>query len=212
MIPPYDRTGAVECYCLRRKRNRLLLELIPLRYRKATLYNLRALPECHVGQADVIAAMRAAPHDSYLFAGEHGTGKSHFGWCMARVALAARRRVVQLNLEDLLKEYRALEFPERNDDGILKYFKASVTADDLRAKGARYCVFLQEFDKPKPSEYASKELFNLIDAAYNYGHQLIITSNAKLDDLQSHWSRFGAAYGAGIARRIAEMCSYIEMF
>jgi DNA replication protein DnaC len=170
------------------------------------------LPECHRGQAAVISALRSAPNDSYILAGDHGTGKSHFGWCIARYALAGHRKVVQSNLEDLLKEYRALEFPERNEDGSLKYFRASVTSDDLRVKRRRFCLFLQEFDKPKPTEYASKELFNLIDAAYNYEHQIIITSNVKLDDLQTHWSRHGAAYGGGIARRIAEMCGYIEMF
>jgi DNA replication protein DnaC len=212
LIPPHLYTAVAECGCLRRKRARFLLDSIPPRYRKATLYNLKPDPNCHALQADMIADLKAYPNDSYLLAGKHGSGKSHFGWCLARYAIGQRRKLIHKNLEDLLNEYRAMEIPERNEDGSLKYFRAGVTAEDLQIKGARYCLFLQEFDKPKPSEYASKTLFNLIDAAYNYNQQVIITSNQKLDDLASHWSRYGAAYGAGIARRIAEMCAVVEMF
>lgn len=104
-------------------------------------------------------------------------------------------------LTELMSEYRAFE---------LEQIRPSITAGDLRS-GHRYTIFLDEFDKANATEFASRKLFELLNAVRDYEHQLLVTSNKDWNQLRAIWSKADASYGDSIMKRL-EQCQLIEMF
>jgi hypothetical protein len=192
------------CRCVIVEDLRARLSVIPERFQDVRLCSLKPDAGRHYSQVVIITELKQQPLDSWLFTGKHGTGKSHFAWALARHAMLRKRKLVACNLDDLLLEFRNFEFDREA--------KARITADTLLNSNNKFCLVLQEFDKPKPTEFASKILFNLIDAAYNNKHQLIVTSNKTIEGLHKHWSTHSPEYGTGIMRRIGEMCLRVAMF
>jgi DNA replication protein DnaC len=72
-------------------------------------------------------------------------------------------------------------------------------------------LFLDEFEKARPTEFASEMLFNLLDAARNFNHQLVITSNLDPEKLRAHWSRIDEIWGNSIMARLWD-CHRVELF
>src|SRR5262249_7772208 len=146
----------------------------------------------HPLQAGVITALKENPSGSYAFFGRNRVGKSLFTWCLVRRALLLDRRVCALNLSDLLDDYRRFEL-ERDSD-----FRPRILPKSLEGNGYIWTVALQEFDKPRPTEFAAEMLFRLMDAISNNQAQLIITSNLDVDSLSEHWGRAHPRFGPSI--------------
>lgn len=199
--------AVTECGCRKVRRWR---SVAPPAYRDFNLARLQPQSQRHASQALALEQLKTAPTESYLFAGKNRVGKSLMGWCLARKAICDGRRVAAVNLAVLLDEYRAFEKPIGPEDTIPK--KPSVTAGEISSNKGRWFLMLQEFDKPRATEYACERLFELIDAAFNYEHQLVITSNLDLAGLIAHWSKVAPRYGHGILSRIAERCHQINLF
>lgn len=199
--------AVTECGCRKVRRWR---SVAPPAYRDFNLRRLVPDPSRHPGQEAALDALKADPVGSYLFAGKNRVGKSLMAWCLARQAVCAGRRVAAVNLAVLLDEYRAFEKPIGPEDTIPK--KPSVTAGEISTLKGRWFLMIQEFDKPRATEYACERLFELIDAAFNYEHQIVITSNLDLGGLITHWSKVAPRYGHAILSRIAERCNQINLF
>jgi DNA replication protein DnaC len=103
-------------------------------------------------------------------------------------------------------DFRRLELGVA-DGETLKPPRVSVEA--LRRPHNRWFLFLDEFEKARPTEFAAEQLFGLLDAAMSFKHQLIITSNLKTDELRQHWSRASEVYGTSIMTRV-QMCILID--
>ena len=198
--------GATRCQCLTNRIRARALARIPAIYRTHSLASLTADVARHPKQARLIEAMRAKPDGSYLLFGKNGCGKSMLGWVLYRDAIESGRIAVGVMLSDLLAQFRAWE---RDNDKL-----PMVTANDLRTDKRRYFVFLDELEKARPSEYAAEMLFQLVDAVYSNGHQLVITSNLRPDQLREHWSVNGEVYGPSILRRILEIegGAFVDLF
>lgn len=198
--------GAKRCDCLTIAVQQRLLSRIPPEYRDFDLLTIQPDLSRHPKQAALIGAIKADSDMSLLLTGRVGCGKSLFGWLFYKMAVEAGRPAVALPLAELLLQFRRHEM---GGDG-----KPSVTFEDLRTDRKRYLLFLDEFDKARPSEFAGEQLFLLMDAVYTYRHQLIVTSNLTTDDLRSHWSRASEQYGVSIMRRLIEMdgMTRVEMF
>ena len=190
-------SGVMQCECLRLKILRRGLDRIPGMYARLSLEAITANAAKHPLQADVIATMRAHPESSFAFFGRNGCGKSLFGWLLYRKAIEAGRSAFGMPLSELLAQYRAFE---KDNDKL-----ADVMPADLRQNKRRYLIFLDEIEKARPSEFAGEMLFRLIDAAYSFNHQLIVTTNTTAERLSAHWSENGDTYGSSIVRRIMEM-------
>lgn len=195
-----DFTGVVECPCRKRRRFR---GIVPKHFERFNLARLKPRTQNHAGQGAVLAELRRYPSASYLLCGKNRVGKSLFGWCLLRQAVCAGRRVVAVNLAVLLDQYRALERPVR--EGEAPPERPRILASDLEG-ATNWLVLLQEFDKPRPTEYASERLFELIDMAFNYEHQLVITSNLDPGELEGHWSTYSPRFGRSIMSRLVEKC------
>lgn len=162
----------------------------------------------YAGQADLIQWLRSNPEASYAFTGNltgseppnmesNRTGKSLFGWLLYLEAVERGQRAHGFFLPDLLKQFQAWE---QNPDKV-----PDLTPGDLRQNHTRYFLLLDELDKDRPTEFRAEVLFQLIEAAHSFKHQLVVTTNYTLDGLAAHWSRNGVAYGPAIVSRIKEM-------
>ena len=83
---------------------------------------------------------------------------------------------------------------------------------EAKARGDKFNLLQFNASRNKPqqadkdsAEFAGEMLFRLIDAAYSFDHQLIVTTNTTAEKLSAHWSENGDTYGASIVRRILEM-------
>lgn len=195
--------GAVQCGCLRARVLERALSNIPRIYRKFCLATIKPRVDLHAKQPEIITAITEQPQSSFLFFGRPGSGKSLMGWMLYRDAVERGRCAIGASCADLLTQIRRWEFDADNVPAI--------TAGDLRQSARRYLVFLDELDKARPTEYAGEQLHMLTDAAYSFGHQLVITSNLNPDDLRFHWSRENATYGNAILRRLFELDDAIEI-
>lgn len=198
--------GARRCDCLSKAQRDRQLVRIPPEYRSYDLATLQADIDRHPKQAALIEAIRENPDTSLLLSGRVGCGKSLFGWLFYKAAVEQGRPSIALPLAELLLQFRRYEMGGEQVPDI--------TFESLRTDKRRYLVFLDEFDKARPSEFASEQLFLLIDAIYTYHHQLIVTSNLDKDALRQHWSRASEQYGISIMRRLLELdgMTRVEMF
>src|SRR5262245_3549634 len=189
---------AKNCLCVKRDVAKAQLRIIPPAFGKPRLATLRPRPDLHQNQEKAIEFVRANPDQSYLFVGRNGTGKTHLAWALYRHAIANRRAAIACRLRDLIADFRRVEIgvPE---DGIAK---ARVTADDLRKPGKPWLLFFDEFEKARPTEFASEQLFGMLDAACSFKHQIVITSNLSAEGLQHHWGRIDEVWGNSIMTRL----------
>lgn len=86
-----------------------------------------------------------------------------------------------------------------------------ITAETLRKPGKCWFIFLDEFEKARPTEFAAEQLFNLLDAAKSFNHQIVATSNMRVEELRRHWGRIDPIWGNSIMTRL-EFCNQVEFF
>jgi DNA replication protein DnaC len=181
---------------------------VPPIFGRPKLSKLKPRADLHLSQAKVIASVKANPDDSYLFLGKNRSGKSHISWALFRNAIAQRRPAVACPVRDLIADFRRLEIGVSGDETLRA---PRVTADDLRRPGKPWLLFFDEFEKARPSEFAAEQLFNLLDAAKSFQHQLVITSNFTAKQLHDHWGRASDSYGNSIMTRLMD-CNVAELF
>ena len=189
--------GAKPCECLKSKQRTRLLDRIPPEYRGFDLATIQPDPTRHEGQASLITALRKDADISLLLSGKVGCGKSLIGWLLYKSAIEHDRPAVALPLAELLGQFRRYEC---GSDTL-----PAVTSENLRDSSRRWFLFLDEFDKARPSEFAGEQLFLLMDAVYTYRHQLVVTSNVDKDALREKWSQASEQYGVSIMRRLLEL-------
>ena len=182
--------------------------MIPPVFGTPKLSRLQPRADLHPTQVSAINFIRLHPDDSYVFTGRNRTGKSHIAWAIYRHAVAQRRPAVACTVRDVLADFRRVEVGVP-DGEVLK--SPRVTADDLRRGGKPWLLFFDEFEKARPSEFASEQLFNLLDAARSFNHQLVITSNFTAEQLTAHWGRIDSVWGNSIMTRLQD-CNQVEMF
>ena len=161
-------------------------------------------------QAQAIRAMQAAPFDDYLFCGENGTGKTHMAYALYLHALFAGHRVVACTVQELLDEFKSMELGKSGKDG--QPFRARIVPEDLRQNSEKWTVLIDDFVQARVTEFTCEMLCALLDAAWKYGHQLIVTSNKNVDDLIERWSRVDEVYGRTMAKRLTAKCMCVELF
>ena len=189
--------GAKRCECLEAKLRQRLLEQIPAEYRDMDLATLEPDIQRHVGQLSLVPAIQNYPEASILLCGRVGCGKSLFGWLLYKHAVQTGRPAVAAPLAELMAEFRRYEC---GGDQLPRVISA-----DLRSDKRRWLIFLDEFDKARASEFATEQLFLLMDAIYAGRHQLVVTSNLCKDELRAHWSQASEQYGVSIMRRLLEL-------
>jgi DNA replication protein DnaC len=188
--------GARRCACLRDSIKRIKLAAIPPLFAEFSLDTIKADPARHPRQVALFDAMRAEPQASYVLCGRNGSGKTLAGWMLYRAAVDRETLATGLTCADLMRQFRDWEFDSEK--------LPAISPADLRSNEKRF-LFLDEIDKVKPTEFAANQLFEVVNEAYNYRHQLVVTSNTPLAGLVKHWSREAVTIGSAIAGRLQEL-------
>jgi DNA replication protein DnaC len=158
--------------------------------------------------------VKAHPDDSFLLCGRNGSGKTHIGWALYRHAVVSGRKAIGFLLAELIDDYKNFELLDQTER--LKAMRDRkdrplILPDDLKTNERRYTLFLDEFEKARPSEFATECLFRLLNTARDFNHQLIITSNLDWEGMRDRWSRISDVYGNSIMTRLQD-CHLVEMF
>jgi DNA replication protein DnaC len=188
--------GWKRCECFIREQREKKLAQIPPEYQEITLETMRPDARRHPKQAILIPRLQKEPRRSVIMTGPHGTGKTAIAYALYRRAVEDDRPAVFCYLPDLLADLREAEL---RDDYIPCI---SVDALTSEAKGApRWLIVIDDFNVGRPSNFAGEMLASILNAIYNYHHQLVITAHCSIEELKQHWERAGAGYGGSIIRR-----------
>lgn len=194
------------CICRLAQIRATRLAKIPHRFAKHNLTSL--VPRGQ--QTAILPILQQNPEGSYVFAGRTGTGKSLMMWLLYRHAIKQTdRRVVVCTLSELLDEYRAFIQSSVNRETPKI---PSINAAELRQKERPYSLFLDDIDKARPTEYAAEQFFELINAIYDFQHQLVVTTNLSIEALRDHFNRADDRFGNAIVRRLTDGRRIVEMF
>jgi DNA replication protein DnaC len=202
--------GTRKCICKKKKAIEEALARIPEKFGIPKLEELQPREEYHPDQPYAVEYIKAHPNDSYLFAGANGTGKSHMAYALYTHAVFSGRPAIALTVRDLLAQFRRMELGEVTKEG--RPYRAEVTMEDLKQKSTKWTILLDEFEKARVTEFTCEMLFALLDAAWKYGHQLLVTTNMDMPELTERWEDIDAVYGQSIAKRIAGACTGIGLF
>jgi len=185
---------------------RRTLSQVPPKFSAPKLSRIKARPDLHPKQAAVIGHLRSHPRDSYLILGRNGSGKTHLAWALFRNAVVEGRGTVACLLADLIADFRRLEMAHGDQVVVPR-----ITVEQLQRPGARWFLFLDEFEKARPSEFAAETLFRVLDAARAHHHQLVATSNQPWQKLREHWGRVDPVWGNSIVERLKD-CFTVNLF
>ena len=189
--------------------------MIPIdQFGRPKLSRLQPRADIHPSQVALIPLVKRTPAASFLFCGANGSGKTHIAWALYRAALARRRPAFGCSLNQLLRQYRDWELMSHDERVAAQRDRTRrrpmVLPEDLHS-AAKHTLFIDEFEKAGVTEFTSRMLYELVNNARDFGHQLIITSNKDWNQLREHWSRTDEVYGNSIMTRL-KCCVLIEMF
>jgi DNA replication protein DnaC len=196
---------AMPCECKKRKILSAAIDKVPEIYKQA----LEVVPDParHSSQIVALRTIELDPLGNFGFSGMPGTGKTHFFWHLYMRSAYSGLMVRATSLRGLLDQFQA-NFGKNYEQAV----PPLITADQLRQNHNKYGLFLDDIDKARPSEYAMEQLFELLDAASSYGHQLVWTTNLPVSKLEQHFYRFDDRFGGAILRRLMDHTNLVEMF
>jgi DNA replication protein DnaC len=218
--------GYPDCECVKYRRLwKVLCGCIPERYLGVSLYDLApsSLSKLSMArQESEIAFIREHKEDGFFFMGPAGTSKTTFAIALYRDYLSTLFRqqwkgsadtlyvgpqgIWRINGDSLLRQFheKATNFEAKEPD---------VTAGKIRSEARskrRPCLILEEIDKSKMTDFRANTLFALVDALYECGGRLVLTTNLTPTEFGGMFANSGSdnirATGAALMRRIKEMC------
>jgi len=111
------------------------------------------------------------PRSLYVV-GDIGAGKTYLSSCLCADLLRKGRRILWRNVSDVLREIRA------------SYDRRDVQETEVIARFTKPPVLvLDDLGKERPTEWAMEQLFSIINARYDAGKPLIVTTNYGGKDL-----------------------------
>jgi len=202
--------NATRCECRKKKIREKLIAAIPAEFRGATIDALCPMVDLHPKQAEAVRLVKANPNGNFILSGNFGTGKSHLFWTLYRQAVEQGKKTYGGTLRGLIDEYqKAINLSKEGE----RYFPP-ITADDYKQSDTKCALFLDDIDKARSTEYVAEQLFELVDAAYSFRHQIVVTTNLRIEELLRHFQKaddFGR-FGGAIIRRLLDNATEIEMF
>lgn len=181
-------------------------------------------------QLEVLAELKSDPGRSYAFFGPAGTSKTTFSVALFRQRLwewatmlpnphslmgvynlSAQKRIAEcpiyrVSAKTLLDDF-VKESMHEEQNGVRVH--PVVNRQRIQEIGKNGALFIEEIDKVNFTKFKTDALFELIDACYENGTQLVFNTNLRFDDFGN---RFGAEAGPAIVRRVAEMCTIFDFF
>jgi DNA replication protein DnaC len=192
--------GAKECGCRVRAKAIRRLERIPPEYEHLRLESVALDLKRHPRQAFVWQRVKRHPEQCYLICGQPGTGKSAVMWALYAHAVEMGRPAVAMSLSELIEDFRRADAV-----GYHNEYLPELHPSKLQTRSERWFIGIDDFHLARPTRFAAEMTYRLLDAAYSYRHQLVVTSQLDLKKLERHWAEAGDGYGEAIMRRVLEI-------
>lgn len=195
------------CQCWLEKIKAQRLAEIPDRFRDIATGKLRLAQLQAKGprQEFALRSLRSDHHQNCLFWGPTGSGKTFLGYLLYRQAVEENRVVTAISTLELIQQYRKeIERRGKEPDGA---WSPKITPERLKTADRKHFILLDEFTNVNVTTFVSERVFELVDAIYQNGHQVVITSQYPPDEVRQIWSRADPSFGEAIARRVIAMCA-----
>lgn len=202
--------GAKLCQCRIVRQRKRLLDAIPARFADVRLDAIKPDTRRHARQAAAIESVRANRDGCLFLAGQPNTGKSMLMWALYRDRIEAGGvRVVCATLSEIIEEYRQVFQSLKLDE---RPHLPRLTVEALTEPGVKYAVFLDDIDKANVTDYVAEQVYRIVNAVYERGHQLVVTTNKSPSALAEQYSRRDESRGEPIIRRMLDGATLIQMF
>jgi len=156
-------------------------------------------------QQQCIDVMRADPDGNYCMFGPSGASKTTFTLALYRKCLLSHpgnyQNIIRIKTKTLLETIQAYRFDDNFRPEKHPPFTHAKKIRSLAANGTKTHLFLEELEKVKYTEHRANEIFDIVDAIYEEGGQLIITGNLTYEDLNDT-----NKFVEGFPRRIDAIC------
>ena len=201
--------GVKECGCRIRAKTIRKLERIPPEYEHLRIESVAPDLKRHPRQSLVWQNVKKHPDLCYLLCGQPGAGKSAVLWALYARAAEQNRPAVAMSLSELIEDFRRAETASYGDEYLPELHHSK-----LQTRFDRWFVGIDDFHIGRPTRFAGEMIYRLLDAAYSYRHQLVVTSQLDRRKLERHWAEAGAGYGQAIMRRVSEIngATYLTLF
>ncbi len=201
--------GVKECGCRIRAKTIRKLERIPPEYEHLRIESVAPDLKRHPRQSFVWQTVKKHPDLCYLLCGQPGAGKSAVLWALYARAAEQNRPAVAMSLSALIEDFRRAETACYEDE-----YLPELHPSKLQTRSDRWFVGIDDFHIGRPTRFAGEMIYRLLDAAYSYRHQLVVTARLDRRKLERHWAEAGAGYGQAIMRRVLEIdgAMYLTLF
>ena len=189
---------ACHCRIERELRERMAAARVPERYRDCSFKNyispMGEQKKDLKNLVDIAQQMVQSPGLGLYLHGEHGTGKTHLAIGVLRELIRHGREGVYYNVVDMLDQMRDSMRADAGPGG-----------QQLLGFHMQWdIVLLDDLGVQRASPWVVERLHAIINARYETGRTLIITSNKKLEEATANLNR-------AITSRLREMCIPYEM-
>jgi hypothetical protein len=201
--------GVKECGCRIRTKTIRKLERIPPEYEHLRIESVAPDLKRHPRQSFVWQTVKKHPDLCYLLCGQPGAGKSAVLWALYARAAEQNRPAVAMSLSELIEDFRRAETASYGDEYMPKLHPSK-----LQTRSDRWFVGIDDFHVGRPTRFAGEMIYRLLDAAYSYRHQLVVTAQLDRRKLEQDWAEAGVGYGQAIMRRVLEIngATYLTLF
>jgi len=201
--------GVRECLCRIQAWLAQKLDRIPPEYERLRLDRISPDLKRHPKQSFVWRTVKASPDHCYLICGRPGAGKSAVMWALYARAVEQNRPAVAMSLSELIEDFKRAETASYEDE-----YLPELHPSRLQTRSDRWFVGIDDFHIGRPTRFAGEMIYRLMDAAYSYRHQLVITSQLDRRRLEQRWAEAGEGYGGAIMRRVLEIegAMYLTLF
>ncbi|MGE0131896.1 MAG: ATP-binding protein [Blastocatellales bacterium] len=189
--------GVKECECKKSRYRSSKLSVIPAEYEHLRLEMMA--PQKHPKQTALLSVLRNDPYKSLVMLGPHGTGKTAIGFVLYRRAVEENRPAVYVTLANLLEDLKIAEY---KDDHV-PCISASALSSGAK-DAARWLLFVDDFNAGRATPFTGEALLRILNEAYQWHHQIVITAHCSMRHLRGHWEKAGEGYGGSIIRRIEQ--------
>ena len=201
--------GVKECSCRILAKTNRKLKRIPLEYEHLRIKSAEPDLKRHPRQSCVWQTVKKHPDQCYLICGRPGSGKSAVMWALYAYAVEQNRPAVAMSLSELIEDFRRAETASYGDE-----YLPELHPSKLQTRSDRWFIGIDDFHIGRPTRFAGEMIYRLLDAAYSYRHQLVVSSQLDRRKLEQHWAEAGDGYGQAIMRRVSEIngATYLTLF
>ena len=150
------------------------------------------MAECHLNGND----FAVANGKSLYIVGPNGSGKTYYASCLSRKLVDKKFKVMFINATALINAIKE-SYSNANDTLERAYGVDILVVDDL--------------GKESPTENTLMTLYMLVDARYNAGRPMVVTSNFTRGELLRRWSEADLPTAESIISRLCENSNVVTL-